>query len=67
MLAAGVHGPGDAVQREIPVRLDAGRPHAGTAEMDAFLSRSSSGPGHKAFILVDRGSNPLRDANPVVN
>lgn len=27
---------GKAVQREIPVRLDAGRPHAGTAEMDFF-------------------------------
>ena len=31
-----------------------------------FLSRSSSGSGHKAFILVDRGSNPLRDANPAL-
>ena len=46
-----------------PVRLDAGRPHSGTAEMDSrYLSRSSSGLGHKIFILVDRGSNPLRDA-----
>ena len=64
VLAAGVHGPGSAVQWEIPVRLHAGRSHAGTAEMDpVFLSRSSSGSGHKIFIRVDRGSNPLRDAN----
>lgn len=62
VLAAGVHGPGNAVQWETPVRLHAVRPHAGTAEMD-YLSRSSSGSGHKIFILVDRGSNPLRDAN----
>jgi hypothetical protein len=51
-----------------PGRLAAGRPHSGTAEMDSKdSSRSSSGSGHKIFILVDRGSNPLRDAIPVVN
>lgn len=27
------------------------------------MSRSSSGPGHKVFNLVDRGSNPLRDSS----
>lgn len=91
VLAAGVHGPGNAVQWEIPVRLHAGRSHAGTAEMDSVFARVAqlveqppckrqvvrsnrdrghqgichvrlAGSGHKVFILVDRGSNPLRDA-----
>ena len=35
----GFMAPGKAVQREIPVRLDAGRPHTGTAEMDFVFSK----------------------------
>jgi hypothetical protein len=77
-----------------PVRLHAGRSHAGTAEMDSVFARVAqpveqppckrqvvrsnrdrghqgichvrlAGSGHKIFILVDRGSNPLRDANSI--
>jgi hypothetical protein len=36
---------GKAVQREIPVRLDAGRPHSGTAEMDVVFEPASSRHG----------------------
>ena len=97
VLAAGVHGPGNAVQWEIPVgfmptahiqtqpkwillivyrlfarvaqlveqppckrqvvRSNRDRGHQGICHVRL------AGSGHKVFILVDRGSNPLRDAN----
>ena len=63
VLAVGVHGPGNAVQWETPVRLMPAAHMRVQPKWINFLSRSSSGSGHKIFILVDRGSNPLRDAN----
>lgn len=45
VLAAGVHGPGYAVQWETLGRCHAVRPHAGTAEMDSVFSPRSSVDG----------------------
>jgi hypothetical protein len=51
------------VQRENPVQRQADRSRAGTAEMDfIFTSCSSSGLGQQVFMLLNRGSNPLRDS-----
>jgi hypothetical protein len=77
--ATRVHGPGKAVQREIPAGLmPAARMQVQPkwifykqlqVRVIATLGHQDirhvrlAGSGHKIFILVDRGSNPLRDAN----